>query len=260
VTDPPHEIRTPGYPPRSEEGGAPRFRGGPGEQVSGRRLLLTLGLWAGLVVVVVGGTILAGRLLVRPWAEAHRADLGAILVAEAYVTLLAALLLAFGGPAGLRIRLRFRFTSVVDLAVALVAWLAALIAGGLLTAALTPLLGQPQSNTEALLGQSFDPLFVAVIVPTVCLLAPFCEELLFRGALFGWLARYVPLPVSVVVTAGVFAGAHLLPTLFPVLFVFGLATTLVRARTDSTVNSFAMHATQNTFAVAATYALLTQGR
>jgi N6-L-threonylcarbamoyladenine synthase len=27
---PPHEIRTPGYPRRSEEGGAPRFRGDPG--------------------------------------------------------------------------------------------------------------------------------------------------------------------------------------------------------------------------------------
>jgi membrane protease YdiL (CAAX protease family) len=78
--------------------------------------------------------------------------------------------------------------------------------------------------------------------------------------LFGWLAGHVPVPVSVIVTAAVFAGAHLLPTLFPVLFIFGLAATIVRARTDSTLNSFAMHATQNTFAVAATYALLSQGR
>jgi membrane protease YdiL (CAAX protease family) len=228
--------------------------------VTGRRLLLTLGLWAGLVAVGLGATILAARLLLRSWAAAHRADLGAILVAEAYLTLLAALLLAFGGPAGLRDRLRFRFTSFVDLAVALVAWLAALIIGGLVTAVLSPLLGQPQSNTVSLLGQSFDPLFVVVIVPTVCLLAPVCEELLFRGVLFGWLVGHVPVPVSVIVTAAVFAGAHLLPTLFPVLFVFGLAATVVRARTDSTLNSFAMHATQNTFAVAATYALLSQGR
>jgi membrane protease YdiL (CAAX protease family) len=228
--------------------------------VSGRRLLLTLALWAVLVAVVLGVTILVARFLVRPWAVAHRADLGAIFVAEAYVSLLAALLLAFGGPAGLRDTLRFRFTSVADLAVALVAWLVALIAGGLLTEALMPLFGQPQSNTVALLGQSFDPLFVIVIVPTVCLLAPFCEELLFRGVLFGWLARHVPLPVSVVITAAIFAGAHLLPTLFPILFVFGLATTLIRASTNSTLNSFAMHATQNTFAVAVTYALLSQGR
>jgi membrane protease YdiL (CAAX protease family) len=228
--------------------------------VTGRRLLLTLGLWMGLLAVVLGATILAGRLLIRSWAAAHRADLGAILVAEAYLTLLAALLLAFGGPAGLRDRLRFRFTSLADLAVALVAWLGALIIGVLVTAALSPLLGQPQSNTVSLLDQSFDPLFVVVIVPTVCLLAPVCEELLFRGVLFGWLVGHVPVPVSVIVTAAVFAGAHLLPTLFPVLFVFGLAATVVRARTDSTLNSFAMHATQNTFAVAATYALLSQGR
>jgi hypothetical protein len=29
--DPPHEIRTPGHPRRSEEGGIPRFRGDPGD-------------------------------------------------------------------------------------------------------------------------------------------------------------------------------------------------------------------------------------
>ena len=31
---PPYEIRTPGYPQRSEEGGAPRFRGDPGSGAS----------------------------------------------------------------------------------------------------------------------------------------------------------------------------------------------------------------------------------
>jgi acyl-CoA thioesterase-2 len=33
--DPPHEIRTPGHPQRSEEGGAPRFRGDPGDGRAG---------------------------------------------------------------------------------------------------------------------------------------------------------------------------------------------------------------------------------
>jgi len=236
-----------------EQGGRERGR------VSGRRLLLTLGLWAGLVVLVLGATILAARLVFRPWAVGHRADLGAFLVAEAYLALLGALLLAFGGPAGLRDRLRFRFTSLTDLSLSLLAWLAALFTGALVTAALTPLFGQPRSNTAALLGQSFDALFVVVIVPTVCLLAPICEELLFRGVLFGWLAGHLPVSVSVIVTAAVFAGAHLLPPLFPILFVFGLAATLVRAATDSTLNSFAMHATQNTVAAVAFYALLSHG-
>lgn len=229
-------------------------------EVSGRRLLLSLGLWAGLVVAVDGGTVLWARFVDRGWAPGHRADVGAMLVAEAYVTLLVALLLAFGGLAGLRDRLRFRFTSLADLAVALALWVAALVAGVLVTAALSPLIGEPQSNTVTLLQQSFDPLFVGLIVPTVCVLAPACEELLFRGALFGWLAGHLPAPLAIVITAAVFAGAHLLPTLLPVLFVFGLAATLVRAYTGSTLNSFAMHATQNTFAVLATYAVLTQGR
>jgi membrane protease YdiL (CAAX protease family) len=227
--------------------------------VSGRRFLAAIGLWAALVGVAGGGTVVWARYVARTWALAHRADLGAVLIAEAYVTLLAALLIAFGGPAGLRDRLRLRFTSAGDLLAAEGVWVVALVVGGLVTSALTPLLGQPQSNAVTLLSRSFDPLFVALIVPTVCLLAPLCEELLFRGALLGWLARHLPVPVAVVVTAAVFAGAHLLPTLFPVLFVFGLAATVVRVRTDSTLNSFAMHATQNTFAVVATYALLSRG-
>jgi membrane protease YdiL (CAAX protease family) len=228
-------------------------------RVSGRRLLLTVGLWIVLLVVVVGGTVAIARLELRALTAAHTADLGAILVAEAYLTLLLALLLAFGGPRGLRDRLRFRFTTAQDLAGALAVWVAALLVGGLVTAALEPLIGRPQSNTVTLLDQSFDPLFVAIIVPTVCLLAPACEELLFRGVLFGWLMTHLPVWLSVLVTAAVFAGAHLLPLLFPVLFVFGLAATIVRARTDSTLNSFAMHATQNTFAVVLTYALLSNG-
>jgi membrane protease YdiL (CAAX protease family) len=231
----------------------------PAGGVSGRRLLLSLLLWAVLVAVVVGGTVLVSQLVFRDLVAGRVADLGAILVAEAYGTLLVALALAFGGPAGLRDRLRFRFTSVLDVAGALAVWLGALVTGGLVTAALSPLLGEPQSNTTPLLRQSFDPLFVAIIVPTVCLLAPACEELLFRGALYGWLSWRLPVPVAVVVTAALFAGAHLLPLLFPVLFIFGLAATIVRARTDSTLNSFAMHATQNTVAVAVTYALLAQG-
>lgn len=227
--------------------------------VSGRRLLLSLGLWIGLVVLVGGATALGTRLLAPGWTAAHRADVSALLVAEAYLALLAALLLAFGGAAGLQDRLRFRFTSAADLAGALGLWVLALFAGALVTAALSPLMGEPESNTVSLLRQSFDPLFVGVIVPTVCVLGPAAEELLFRGALYGWLARYLPVGLTVVITAAVFAGAHLLPTLLPVLFVFGLAATYIRARTGSTLNSFAMHATQNTFAVLATYALLTQG-
>ena len=225
---------------------------------SGRRLLLAVLLWLVIGAVVDGATLLALRVLAGSWVASHRAGLSAVLIAEAYISLLAALLLAFGGFIGLRDRLGFRYTSAADIGGALLVWIGALLAGGIVTAALAPLIGEPPSNAVSLLRRSFDPLFVAVIVPTICLLAPITEELLFRGALFGWLRSRLPSSAAIVVTAALFAGAHLLPTLFPVLFVFGLGATWVRERTGSTLNSFAMHATQNTFAVLATYALLSQ--
>ena len=227
--------------------------------VSGWRLLLALALWLGLGAVTFAITLVAARLVAPGWSSEHRADLAAMVFAEIYLALLVALLLVFGGPAGLRDRLRFRFTSALDLALALVVWMVALVLGGAVSAALVPVLGEPQSNTAPLLRMSFDPLFVGIIVPTVCLLAPACEELLFRGALFGWLRRRLPAAAAVLVSAALFAGAHLLPTLFPIFLVFGLGAGWIRERTDSTLNSFAMHATQNTFAVTVTYLLLTRG-
>lgn len=226
---------------------------------SGRRLLLAVLLWLVIVAVVDGGTVLAFRVLAGSLFASHRAGFGAVLIAEAYISLLAALLLAFGGLTGLRDRLGFRYTSAADIGGALLVWFGALVAARIVTAALAPLIGEPQSNAVSLLRRSLDPFFVAVIVPTICLLAPISEELLFRGALFGWLRSRLPSAAAIVVTAALFAGAHLLPTLFPILFVFGLGATWVRERTGSTLNSFAMHATQNTFAVIATYALLSRG-
>jgi membrane protease YdiL (CAAX protease family) len=225
--------------------------------VSGRRLLLALALWAGLGGAALGVTVLGARGLGRAWADAHRADLVAIALAEAYLALLGALLVAFGGPRGLRDRLAFRFTSWRDLALALLTWGACLLVGGLLTDVLEPALGPPRSNAEPILRLSFDSLFVGLVVPTICLLAPIGEELLFRGALFGWLRRRLPALLAISLTGAIFAGAHLLPSLLPILFVFGSGAAWIRERTGSTFNSFAMHATQNTVAVLATYALLT---
>lgn len=227
--------------------------------VSGWRVLLVVVLWLALAAVAAVVTLAAVRLAFVDWGRAHRADIVAFLLGEAYLALLVALLVVFGGPSGLRDRLRFRFTSVVDLALALGVWVATLGLGVVVSAALVPLLGEPQSNTAPLLGMSFDPLFVGIVVPTICLLGPLCEELLFRGALFGWLRGWLPALVTMLITAALFAGAHLLPTLFPIFFVFGLGAGWIRERTDSTLNSFAMHATQNTFAVIVTYLVLTHG-
>ena len=226
-------------------------------RVGGRRLLAALLLWALLSGLLLGATVVALRFVFPAQLAGHRAVAGALLVLEAYVALLTALLLAFGGWRGVRGTLGFRYTSIGHLALALGAWLAALFVGTIATALLSPLLGPPTSNATDLLGRSFDPLFVILIVPTICLLAPFCEELLFRGALFGWLRGLLPVPLAAILSAAVFAGAHLLLPLLPELFVFGLTAAWIYQRTGSTLNSFAMHATQNTVASLVAYAVLT---
>jgi membrane protease YdiL (CAAX protease family) len=226
--------------------------------ISGRRLLLAVVVWLLLAGAGFGLGSVILRLSGAGWGRAHRADVLAAVLLEAYLALLAALLVTFGGPSGLRRDLGFHFTSPGHLVLAFVTWIACVAGGALLSAAFVPLLGRPPSNAAALLRISFDPLFVVLVVLTVCLVAPVCEELFFRGALYGWMRGRMPAFAAIPASAIVFAGAHVIVALMPTLFVFGLGTAWIRERTGSTLNSFAMHATQNTFAVVATYVLLSR--
>ncbi|KAL5981150.1 hypothetical protein ACLOJK_029070 [Asimina triloba] len=61
----------------------------------------------------------------------------------------------------------------------------------------------------------------ALLVGITGVLAPVLEETLFRGFLMVSLTKWVPTPVSVLITAAVFALAHLTPGEFPQLFVLG---------------------------------------
>lgn len=207
-----------------------------------------------LLVVATGFTARAGWPAPAP--RARRGDLGALYMLEAYLVLVVAMAAGFGGVRGLAHRLGFHFTSWRDLTLAPVLWLAALIVGGLLTALLAPLLGHGPSNSVALFGRARDPLFLALTVGTVVLLGPAAEEMLFRGALFGWLRGRTPAAAAAAISAATFAAAHLLPAAFPFLFVFGIAAAIMYERTGSTLNSFAMHACQNAFAVVVTLGLL----
>jgi len=81
-------------------------------------------------------------------------------------------------------------------------------------------------------------------------LAPLMEELLFRGFLYPTLERYTGFSVAVPVTALAFALVHasqLKSAWGPLLVIFmvGLALTIVRAKKDSVAASFLMHASYN---------------
>jgi uncharacterized protein len=108
------------------------------------------------------------------------------------------------------------------------------------------------SPLESSVGQLADDLGNASPWPVVLLAllagigAPICEEIAFRGLLFGALEkRGWSAGPTVVVSAAAFAAFHLEPTRFPVLFVIGLVLGWVRAHTGSTRASMAAHMANN---------------
>ena len=105
-------------------------------------------------------------------------------------------------------------------------------------------------------GHAFELVGVVVLI-VGALVAPFVEETLFRGALFGWLLRRWNAWVAVPVTAIVFAALHG-PTA-PVIVFHGLLFGYVRLRTGSLWPSFLMHAVNNALALTGLYITLRGG-
>jgi membrane protease YdiL (CAAX protease family) len=78
----------------------------------------------------------------------------------------------------------------------------------------------PQTLTLAPGGFSW--LNLAVMLVMGGMIAPFAEELAFRGLLYGYLRRYMAIPIALVLMAACFAAAHFIVMLMPALFVVGL--------------------------------------
>jgi membrane protease YdiL (CAAX protease family) len=224
-------------------------------QVSGRRLLLAIALMLILgasVGIVTWGIV---RAIAPSWIDT--VDFVVLVVAESYAAVLAALLIAFGGVAGVRDRLGFRFTSGRDLLQALGLDVVALVVAMLFYVLFTPIFGSPvtiaipvlKSVTDVTRLPQADVLTLALIFVRVFVLAPLAEELFFRGALYGWLRRYLPALPTILLTAVLFGFEHTvwgapMPRLFflvPLAFVYGLATGWAREQTGSTLNTAVMH-------------------
>ncbi|KAL6596259.1 hypothetical protein ACP70R_047623 [Stipagrostis hirtigluma subsp. patula] len=126
----------------------------------------------------------------------------------------------------------------------------AVIAIAFAGAAMTFLNGEnPQRETDSLV--LLLPLIGSSSISTACLLgitgvlAPILEETLFRGFLMVSLTIWFSTPYSVLITAAVFAFAHLTPGEFPQLFVLGIVLGFSYAQTRNLLTPITIHAIWN---------------
>ncbi|MEO8971817.1 MAG: type II CAAX endopeptidase family protein [Ktedonobacteraceae bacterium] len=103
-----------------------------------------------------------------------------------------------------------------------------------------------QTNDQVLLqeGQkmpytTYATLLVAVFV------APFCEEIFFRGFIFMGLRQVMPVGVAIVASAFLFAVAHADLGSFAVLFIIGIVLAFIRWRTRSIWPGIFLHMLNN---------------
>ncbi len=80
------------------------------------------------------------------------------------------------------------------------------------------------------------------------LVAPFCEEILFRGVLFAWLRRHWNLSLSMIASAAVFAAVHVIPAVMPEIFILGLVMAWLYERSGSIYPAILLHVTNNLIA------------
>ncbi|XP_058747505.1 uncharacterized protein LOC131620443 [Vicia villosa] len=126
----------------------------------------------------------------------------------------------------------------------------ALVSIGLTGVAVSFFSGEtPQRETDALVRLL--PLIGSSSVSTACLVgitgvfAPLLEETVFRGFFMTSLTKWVPTPVAIILSAAVFALAHLTPGEFPQLFVLGSALGISYAQTRNLLTPITIHAFWN---------------
>jgi len=108
---------------------------------------------------------------------------------------------------------------------------------------------RPEQSVVGALAGARDPLLIGAFAVVACVVAPFVEELVFRGLLFNALRRYVPFALAAPLSALLFAYAHATPSALVPLWGGGIVLAYVYARTGALTASMLSHATFNTINV-----------
>lgn len=103
-----------------------------------------------------------------------------------------------------------------------------------------------QTNDQIILEYSKQaPLTTYATLFSAVFIAPFCEEIFFRGFVFQGLRRGMPVVAAIFLSSLIFAAAHADIGSFAVLFIIGLALAFLRWRTRSIWPSMILHMLNN---------------
>jgi uncharacterized protein len=105
------------------------------------------------------------------------------------------------------------------------------------------------TNAQVLLQEgASQPLTVYGLLAGSVIVAPFCEEIFFRGFVFTGLLRELSPAWAILISAALFAIAHADPSSFIPLFAIGLALGYLRLRSGSTWAGIILHMLNNLLA------------
>lgn len=103
-----------------------------------------------------------------------------------------------------------------------------------------------QTNDQVLLQHSkIAPISTYATLIVAVFVAPFCEEIFFRGFVFPGLCKAMQIGWAIIFSSLLFALAHVDPASFVVLFIIGLALAFLRWRTGSIWPGIFLHLINN---------------
>jgi membrane protease YdiL (CAAX protease family) len=82
-----------------------------------------------------------------------------------------------------------------------------------------------------------------------CLLVPFYEEIVFRGVILDSCHRYINFNTANILQALLFSTAHMSLFLFPVFFLFGISTGVMRKKSGGLLSGIVFHVVNNSLAI-----------
>ncbi|MBP1465437.1 CPBP family intramembrane metalloprotease [Candidatus Chloroploca sp. M-50] len=105
-------------------------------------------------------------------------------------------------------------------------------------------------------GRALTSAELVMLLLLVAGLVPFAEELFFRGMIYPLMRYRASIITAIALNAAAFTVVHVIPVIFPALFVLGLLLAYLRERSGSIWPSVLLHMMQNGLAILAINAAL----